>query len=288
MRYYKFVAAERIGDLLSGFVRFTQPGAFNDPFEIPAMKLAEIEAQPNSFLSAAMDQTRDIQAGFAANPFMVPAAAMRPVMTYWGMRSPDAPRISDEERARMLEESKERIGAIDDTFGILSLCSDQQSAPARENFLLWAHYADEHRGAAVEIDIDAPEFTASYSDKGGAEKRGAVNYVPERPGLPIDEEILSEHFFNKSLHWKYENEFRIVRDIAQHDKKIELGSGPPIYLFRLPSSCIRSITLGARVDDSRRDELAELIEADEHFRHIVLEKATLDPQRFALSFAAVG
>lgn len=288
MSYYKFVAAERLEDLLGGLIRFTQPGAFNDPFEIPAMKLAEIEAQPNTFLGAAMDQANDIQAGFASDPFTVPAAAMRPVMAYWRTLSPDVPRLSNEQREGKLEEGKERIRAIDVTFGILSLCSDQRSAPARENFLLWAHYADEHRGAAVEIDIDSPEFSARYSGKGGVEKRAAVKYVRDRPGLPIDEEILSEHFFSKSIHWSYENEFRIVRDLALHDEMIDPGSGPPVYLFRLPSSCIRSITLGARVDDSKCDKLANLIEDNEHFRHIVLEKAALDPQRFALSFGAVG
>lgn len=38
---YKYVSPERINDLLDGKIRFTQPGAFNDPFEIHAIKFVD-------------------------------------------------------------------------------------------------------------------------------------------------------------------------------------------------------------------------------------------------------
>ncbi len=73
---------------------------------------------------------------------------------------------------------------------------------------MWAHYSNEHKGAVIELDIEDPAFQR----KGFQEVR-AVHYTSRRPHLPVNEEVLMEHFFTKSSEWSYEQEFRIVRHL---------------------------------------------------------------------------
>ncbi len=128
---YKFVKPERIEDILKGWIRFTQPGAFNDPFEIPAMKAAEIEERPSVFLDAVLNQTADLQEGFAANPFQVPKEAWRLPIDYLEQgREDQEPPLTDEKRTALIQESKRTIEDIDNKYGILSL------SQSKDNFLL--------------------------------------------------------------------------------------------------------------------------------------------------------
>ena len=44
MSYFKYILFERFRDFRAGRIRFTQPGAFNDPFEMPAFKAKEAKS----------------------------------------------------------------------------------------------------------------------------------------------------------------------------------------------------------------------------------------------------
>jgi hypothetical protein len=282
MRLYKFVTAERIDDILKGWIRFTQPGAFNDPFEIPAMKMAEIEERPSGFFDAVTDQTRELQDEFAANPLRVPDAAWKTPMDFLRPREGDQGLdLTEEERDILVEKGKKTIEEIDEKYCILSL------SQSRENFLLWAHYADEHRGAVLEIEIDDSEFSNTYEAKGGSENRGEIKYVRNRPRLSLKDDVLMAHLFNKSFHWEYEVEYRVVRDLTHADKIIENKPDYDICLFRLPLRCLRSITFGVRFDRKLRGKLARRIKGSSKLRHIDMEQTKLDPQRFGLEFESV-
>lgn len=180
MRLYKYVTAERIADLLAGSIRFTQPGAFNDPFEMPAFK----KRQAERLLAGLLAQTTDILAQATANPTSPPPAAFILPMFYW--QAPRGPEIADAEAARKVIE---KLDSIDKRFGVLSLTG------APDNLLMWAHYADEHKGAVIEIDIEHPEFTAGLPGKDGFQQARAVRYTLLRPKLPLSDEVLMDHFF---------------------------------------------------------------------------------------------
>ena len=63
--------------------------------------------------------------------------------------------------------------------------------------VLWAHYAGNHTGVCLGIDL-APRFCR------------AVNYVEERLPKPsiLDEEFMKAILFSKFNHWSYEQEYR--------------------------------------------------------------------------------
>ncbi len=75
----------------------------------------------------------------------------------------------------------------------------------RDDILMWAHYADKHKGLCLEFD-----GSANYVFFGEAQPVHYRDYVP----LPLDEEPVKQMervILTKAKHWKYEQEYRIVR-----------------------------------------------------------------------------
>jgi hypothetical protein len=100
---------------------------------------------------------------------------------------------------------------LDRTHGILCFCS------SFTNPLVWAHYADRHRGVALGFDI--PD-----------EKAIKINYTEERPTVEFDErlqkivnseKVLNHLIGTKFRDWQYENEIRMY--VPTKDKVLESG-----------------------------------------------------------------
>jgi hypothetical protein len=91
-----------------------------------------------------------------------------------------------------------RIGRARDKYRIACLSADP------ENFLLWSHYADGHKGIVVEIDIPDghPDLTA-------------VVYTPFSSVFSekTDTKEDMRHLFSgKALPWSYEQEYRVITE----------------------------------------------------------------------------
>lgn len=70
------------------------------------------------------------------------------------------------------------------------------------NFLLWSHYADGHKGCAIELEIDENNHNLQE-----------VYYSPFSSVIQREEETEMNlfHLFNsKTEAWEYENEYRII------------------------------------------------------------------------------
>ena len=147
-----------------------------------------------------------------------------------------------EEKVR--EITTETQQAVLERYRVYCLCPDVQ------NQLMWAHYADSHRGVCLEINVRNDvvagalevqyflEFpmTAQYSDD------------PDENLLPL---------LAKSDRWAYEGEFRLIAQDANnktpHDTLLVEGG-----LVELPKRALRSIIVGCLGD---ADEVRELVKA---------------------------
>jgi Protein of unknown function (DUF2971) len=124
----------------------------------------------------------------------------------------------------------EKIETKKNEFRIASLSADPS------NFLLWSHYADGHKGVAIEVEIDSSHrdlfevtyspFSAVFSDKKQI-GNGDLRYI----------------FNSKSEEWAYEEEWRIIT-------KNEF--------FVLPSP-VKRVLLGPIFDPERRELLGKLL-----------------------------
>ncbi|MAB96611.1 MAG: hypothetical protein CMK71_00880 [Pseudomonadaceae bacterium] len=125
--------------------------------------------------------------------------------------------------------------------GVISLSA------TKDNLLMWAHYADEHRGVVVgvaQFDIEQPIFESLFSAEHFATNSlgidsyydGIPRPVSYKKGLrykndmfehdygSICEEggdrLLYEIFMQKSDEWVYEQEYRVVLRLEQADRVI--------------------------------------------------------------------
>lgn len=124
------------------------------------------------------------------------------------------------------------VGKIEgkrDKFRIASLSSDPT------NFLLWSHYADGHKGVAIEVEI--PELHPDLFE---------ITYSPFSSIFSESVQLKEDmrHIFNgKTEEWEYEREYRVITT-REH--------------FKLDSPIMR-ILVGPLVSESRRKILRTIL-----------------------------
>lgn len=245
MPIYKYVTEERIDILQNAYIRFTQPSEFNDPFELnPYLKslsdskfIDEIiddwgwdkdhidkisEENSKKALKEALDEIKNqynvtiseeqIEKVIGIKPqafikeyLKETMYQYKPIITSMAgsMLKLETPRC----RQIMLPMLK---NAMNREIGFLSLTEK----PC--NLLMWAHYADGHKGFVIEFD-DKHKFFDQRTKPG--ELRGhliKVRYSKQRPHFILfdpnlnDSENLDNWINNflcvKSDHWEYEQE----------------------------------------------------------------------------------
>ena len=224
MSLYKYVKFEDLKRILNGSIRFTQPGAFNDPFEmVPELHV------PERFGSKVIN----IQ-------FSVTAQRREPIV---GKPDDDFPpdSCSDQNSRRILD-------SLNRSIGILCLSKNDSS------LLMWSHYADGYSGALVKFN-ETHEFFSGHFDVKYSEhrpKRDIASYMGSGGPIPIAELCV------KAKEWEYEKEVRVVRSLADC-RCVDAANGFPIYVMDIPSDCIESVILGERMPVCHQREIWDLV-----------------------------
>jgi hypothetical protein len=211
MSLYKYVSIDILFKILEGQIRFTQPSAFNDPFEL----LPEINI-PESLEQQDLDMRFDLM-----SPARIPVVGELP----HDFKSPTC----NDDTARTIRSD------LDNSVGILCLTKNPIS------LLMWSHYAQEYEGVMIEFDKEHKFFQGLFE----------VDYRENRPikdysfFADSNEPIRLSELCIKPKDWEYEQEIRIARSLADCTL---INDAPkyPIYTMELPSECIKSITLGER------------------------------------------
>ncbi len=118
-----------------------------------------------------------------------------------------------------------------------------------DNFLLWSHYADSHRGYCIGYDVK------QIKDSIGNSNGGYVHYNDNYPKIsPLNEVDLLTSWLQvnyKAQCWEYEKEFRISKLYKQRRDQQNRVSV-------IPNECIKEIILGAYIDKKNRQEIIEI------------------------------
>jgi hypothetical protein len=152
--------------------------------------------------------------------------------------------------------------------GVLSFSEDYN------NPLMWAHYADHHKGIVVEFDFSSPFFMDSLKDADGRKSRFGKSYMAdffefpekvdyrrempsfERPEFSAPDSMDDFHWskfnrailFTKANDWIYEKEQRSIVQLKEADSIIcsdlrpireQCARDPDIELKELPSGRIQ-------------------------------------------------
>jgi hypothetical protein len=216
-RLYKYVSIVGLKRMINGSVRFTQPGAFNDPFEL----LPELVTHKDTV-------ERQVSLSFDV---------------YADRRTPpvgDVLEVGEDFVCSDLT-SRNIVRELDKIVGIFCV------SEASDSILMWSHYADQYTGAVVGFDADHEFFQRQFS----------MEYLKSRPRKDYSSYLASpvplSELCAKSDHWAYEREVRIIRLLGdcKDTRKTDVRNFS-IFTQKLPDDCMKTITFGERT--SIRDQ----------------------------------
>lgn len=227
---YKYVHIDGLLRILGGSIRFTQPGAFNDPFELlPELIAPAVEHPQNLTISFdTMAKRRDPPVG-------------------------EVPSSEELDSSDVI--SRDIVKELNRTIGIFCL------SKINDSLLMWSHYAEQYAGAVIEFD-GPNDFFAGQVEVEYRPLRPRKNisaYLIANQRVPVAEWCV------KSNQWAYEREVRIVRPLS--DCKATTASDPwgfPIFVQDISIDCIRSVTLGERTKISDQRAVFELVNRQQH------------------------
>lgn len=175
--------------------------------------------------------------------------------------------------------------AADLHIGVLSL------SEIWDNLLMWAHYADSHRGFVLAFDSNHSFFDQRKTADDLIRYLRQVKYTQERPKLTLtdllnpelshDERVdlfLDSFIFSKGAVWSYEKEWRMLMALEDADYQLENGD---IYLFRYPPEMLKSIVMGHRAGSDLIRRMKSILN-DDDLRHVKLLQASTEESDYRL------
>lgn len=281
MTLFKYIRSERIDVIENLEIRFTQPDALNDPFELhphfesivaeadvlanlpqAPVDLRPMVAQAHAMLSEAQRASLPLDAAmqwveaFMATDDARDATAQGLQIFLRSMRDGAAP----------IREAIYR--AFNDNVGILSL----SEIPDHE--LMWAHYAESHKGLVLCFDEQHAFFNRRRSENDEFYFVRKVRYS-DSPALSmasLDGDML---LVTKGTKWTYEKEWRILVPLKDATRALMIG-GDTVHLFSFPPDALKGIILGAHATDVTKTSVQRLLNESSEPRHVHLSQATLD------------
>jgi hypothetical protein len=267
---YKYVSCARWDVVRNREIRFTQFDDLNDPYETQRIRnITEVQSYEE------YDRLIHPPVYTPYNP-----------MIGW---TPEKLQALAIDRRRSELEREEYIKQALLSLGILSLSAQP------DNLLLWAHYAENHRGMILQFDTESRFFSEQYTPHSWFRQHNRlfqlhkVRYVR---GIPVlrsvrPETSLEKIIFTKSAHWRYEDEWRLCRPLAEANRVIE--SAPfPICLFSFPSSALRAVYFGSRIARDAIDEYISTVQTEQGEVETEFYSAVLGRDRFVVSFRRIS
>ncbi|BFN30991.1 DUF2971 domain-containing protein [Vibrio harveyi] len=163
--------------------------------------------------------------------------------------------------------------------GICSFCK------TKKNQLMWAHYADEHKGLCIGFNESKLLETNQYlypievtyqADYPYQDIIDRFKYFQAIPGANNKDSIAGDIMYSvlgtKYTHWAYEKERRLLRH--------QFGA-----VDFLPSA-VTDITFGLRMSERNIETVKRLLSTDE-WNHVKFYKAVKSKKKYALEFKKI-
>lgn len=310
MSLYKYVTPERTDILTNKFVRFTQPLAFNDPFEtfpcfagLPEDSAKELydkhrpdRDQIERFVEESLvDEFRKRFGSKIPHDVLKTLKNSRFVQQRIDEIGPISMRIMMDcfsETGRLFESFtvKNALDAMNRQFGVLCL------AETPDNLLMWAHYSASHTGFVLEFDERHSFFNRATKPREFGRRLHKISYVKQRPERRLLDPRMQQRdflddwvkdiFFSKSEHWQYEQEWRMI-DYLKDCENVTKAEPHDVCLFPIPMDCLRGIILGCRTSEVTKAIVKHILTSDPDCNHIHLLQAIVHDKEYALKIAPV-
>lgn len=148
-----------------------------------------------------------------------------------------------------------------------------------DNPLLWQYHGDNHRGLVIELDQTHGFFT-DKTYRQDPQLFTPVKYSQERP-LRLKDVHPFAPLFTRGEQYQSEREWRIIRPTSAADKSIE-SEGGKTYLHKMPAAIVKSVTLGAMIEDGLKNSVINLMKSDLRYRHIPIFNSCFDASQYQM------
>lgn len=261
---YKYMAPDRIDVLESGLIRFTQPDALNDPFELkPVFQSIFPEEGAERFITPSVEDLElAIRRLWATLPADKTSQVSADDAVAWVKRNPEELSYLLGKKVAIAVSALRTMGprAREDMaklmakeLGVLSL-SEVNDCP-----LMWAHYADSHRGFVIEFDAQHRFFDRRRSEGDELYHLREVRYIsPKDRPKSLSEMSGADLFSVKSESWKYEREWRFV-SLLKDANSVRFIDGDEIHLFDFPRESVVRVILGSRASQQMAAKVKGLV-----------------------------
>jgi hypothetical protein len=237
---FKYVTAERLDIILNQRIAFTPPNRFNDLFDVrPEVKPVTDAA----FLRKhAKEAERKFLKSLPRN--QRPRNKRQRSGILRGLRAGAVQHFQGQAQGFAASQEAQLQDEISKVFGILCFSEVSPDDPDDAD-LMWAYYADSHRGFVIEFDTAHPAIQAL----GNLEK---VEYLPHRP-IYDAVEAAKGFWRQKPNKWGYEREWRISRLLDECEQR--RVKDITIYLSPLSRASIKAVYLGLRSDGALENKV---------------------------------
>jgi len=280
MTLFKYIHPERLDVIENLEIRFTQPDALNDPFELqPHFESIVAEADILASLSQTPVDLRPMVAQAyemlsEAQRTMLPLEAAREAVEAF-MATDDARDATAQALQIFLRSMRDGAApireaiyrAFNENVGILSL------SEIPDNELMWAHYANSHTGLVLAFDERHEFFNRRRTENDEFYFIRKVVYS-DRPAVSMATLDGDALLVTKGTKWTYEREWRMLVPLKTATRSLPIG-GDTVHLFTFPPDALKGIILGAHATIAIATSLQNLLN-DQALRHIHLSRAILD------------
>ena len=278
MKLYKYCSSERVDILDTCLIRYTQPGAFNDPFETKPYieKLStpdEFEKTLDELLPEETKRMYDQLPELARRVFSFDFVQMQV-------------KKKQEDTSQTMYESIELFTPmlrnimdrkLNELLGILSLTEKP------DNLLMWSHYTNSHEGFVIGFDANNQHFDERRGPNDELRYLRKVEYRDQRPQAPLTGLTGVDVFLVKSSQWAYEHEWRIMRALPEAAKVIP-AEPYPIHLFKFPTDAVAEVIFGCRMHESYKHTILDILFKSESFNDVRVLQAVPDEKEFRIRF----
>ena len=280
MTLFKYIRPERTDIIQNLEIRFTQPDALNDPFELrPHIDslIAEADVLEN-LPEAPIDLRPMIQQAYELVPDLkvIPLDfALHAIEEL--MSTEEARRATAEGLRTFLKPMRDGAvvvrhaiyKAFSENVGLLSL------SEIHDNELMWAHYADRHTGLVLCFDEQHAFFNRRRTENDEFYFIRKVRYSDDPPVslANIDGDAL---LITKGTNWSYEREWRMLVPLNDATRSVPI-SGDTVHLFAFPPDALRGVILGVNTALDKEAEIKSLLSRPQ-LQHTKMTRAMLDPE----------
>jgi len=287
MILYKYLSLENAWRVISNKkLRFTPPSELNDPFEMRPNyeSLGDAPEVQEQLTDENLRNVMETEIGKQLDQMPEELFQVFPRELFSGFFGDVVPTTKDlapglfAEVTRLFGESiySELQGLV----GVLCLSERNDIS------LMWAHYAEAHRGLVLGFDSDSPFFERRLHEKDDFGHLEKVSYRANTSVQIIHLEDGQEILYAKNPEWSYEKEWRMVLPLQDANEIIE-KEDVRIHLFQFPPEALQEVIFGCRVAVNQRTEILSYMRAEKGYNHVQVFSADLDEQSRAITLKEI-